>query len=85
VRWYEWGGESIAQIVTRPGQGSADESPLLRILEDEHHRGAVHLTADDRQRLCIWLDANVPFYGAYRDDARSRQQAGETVPPPSLQ
>ncbi len=85
VRWYEWGGESISQIVTRPGQAGTDESPLLAILRDDRHRGQVALPAEDLARLQIWLDANVPFYGAYRDDARARQLAGDAVEPPDLQ
>ena len=85
VRWYEWGGESISQIVTRPGEGSADESPLLAILQDVNHREPLELPADDLQRLHIWLDANVPFYGTYRDATRARQLAGESVEPPPLQ
>jgi hypothetical protein len=85
VRWYEWGGESIAQIVTRPGQGGADESPLLGILGDDHHRLKLEMPDSDLRRLTIWLDANVPFYGTYHDETRSRQLAGETVDPPALQ
>jgi hypothetical protein len=85
VRWYEWGGESISQIVTRPGQGCADMSPLLGILGDEHHRRQLELPEDDLRRLYVWLDANVPFYGTYRDGPRSRQLAGEAVEPPPLQ
>ena len=85
VRWYEWGGESISQIVTRPGQGGADQSPLLGILGDEHHRRQLELSEDDLRRLYVWLDANVPFYGTYHDGPRGRQLAGEAVEPPPLQ
>jgi len=85
VRWYEWGGQSISQVVTRPGEGSADASPLLGILADENHREAVTLPADDLERLQIWLDANVPFYGTYREDARARQLDGQVVELPPLQ
>ena len=84
VRWYEWGGASISQIVTRPGQGCADESPLVAILGDERHR-PLELPDEDVRRLYIWLDANVPFYGSYRDETRTRQLAGEAVEPPPLQ
>ena len=85
VRWYEWGGESIAQIVTRPGHGGADESPLLGILQDDHHRQKFDMPDSDLRRLYIWLDANAPFYGTYRDESRTRQLAGESVDPPRLQ
>lgn len=85
VRWYEWGDQSISQIVTRPGECGADQSPLVGILQDETHRAAVNLPDADLRRIYLWLDANVPFYGVYREDALVRQVAGESVPPPELQ
>ena len=74
-----------AQIVTRPGHGGADESPLMGILSDEHHRRKLEMPDTDLRRLSLWLDANAPFYGTYREETRSRQLAGETVDPPLLQ
>ncbi len=85
VRWYEWGDQSIHQTVSLPGHCGADESRLLEVLQDEHHRSEVVLNDDDRHRLLIWLDANAPFYGTYRDDAQARQLSGDAVPPPALQ
>jgi mono/diheme cytochrome c family protein len=85
VRWYEWGEASITQVVTRPGRGGADESPLVGILHDVNHCGQVQLSDDDLRRLYIWLDANVPFYGTYREADRQRQLEGEVVEPPALQ
>ena len=85
VRWYEWGGASIHEIGTRPGQIGADESRLLRILDDEHHAGHVTLPPPDTLRLCLWLDANAPFYGTYDKETQIAQKAGHAVPPPRLQ
>jgi len=85
VRWHEWGGQSITQTVTRPGHCGADESPLSAILDDADHRPHLELPQADRRRLYIWLDANVPFYGTYQEDAQTRQRAGHAVPPPKLQ
>jgi hypothetical protein len=85
VRWYEWGGNSIQEIGTRPGHIGADESRLLKILEDPTHTQDLKLPEEDYLRLCIWLDANVPFYGTYEKDAQTAQQAGRAVPPPTLQ
>jgi hypothetical protein len=85
VRWYEWGGQSIHQTVTHPGHCGADESPLLQILDDANHRPHLELAEADRQRLFLWLDANAPFFGAYRADACRAQRAGAAVPPPKLQ
>ena len=85
VRWYEWGGSSIQEIGTRPGHIGADESRVLRILKDATHAEHVDLPKDDYLRLCIWLDANAPFYGTYEKDTQVAQQAGHAVPPPTVQ
>jgi len=85
VRWYEWGGASIGEIITRPGQGGADASPLMSILEDSVHADQVRLSAADHQRICIWLDSNAPFYGTYSEEEQRQQQRGKPVPPPRVQ
>lgn len=84
VRWYEWGGASIGQIVTRPGHSGADESPLTKILEDKDH-APLNLSDSDRRALYLWLDSNAPFYGTYAKAAHLAQKNGEAVPPPKLQ
>lgn len=85
VRWYEWGGATINELGTQPGHMGADESRLLQVLDDELHGEHVRLSPADYRRLCIWLDANAPFYGTYRKDARLAQRAGRAVPPPEVQ
>jgi hypothetical protein len=85
VRWYEWGGSSITQIITRPGRIGADESPLLKVLEDSTHAKHVNLTEKERDRLYIWLDGNVPFYGTYDETQQLAQRNGEAVPLPLIQ
>jgi hypothetical protein len=84
VRWYEWGGKSIAQAVTFPGHGGAEESPLMSILEDANHK-AVGLSAAEREQIVIWLDGNAPFYGTYSVPERLAQHRGEAIPPPAVQ
>jgi len=85
VKWYEWGGASITQDVTMPGRIGADESPLMKVLSDATHKEQVNLTAKERERLYIWLDGNVPFYGTYGKDEELAQQGGKAVAPPVLQ
>jgi len=82
VRWYEWGGESIQEIGTRPGHSGADESRLLKVLTDKTHAKDVSLPPEDNLRLCIWLDSNVPFYGTYEKETQLAQKAGQAVSPP---
>ncbi len=85
IRWHEWGGASISQAVTRPGHLGADESRLTQVLADAKHAPHVKLTAEDRERLFVWLDGNVPFYGTYGPDEQAAQKRGEAVPPPEVQ
>jgi len=85
VRWYEWGGGSISANVTRPGRIGADASRLTGILAGPRHAGRVKLPEEDRRRIYIWLDGNVPFFGTYGKSEQHAQRAGEAVPPPQLQ
>jgi hypothetical protein len=82
VRWYEWGVASIGQTVTLPGHGGADESPLAKVLGDATHGASVRFSDEERLRLDLWLDSNVPFYGTYGREEQEGQLAGRAVPPP---
>ncbi|MFH1718858.1 MAG: hypothetical protein ABIF19_15995, partial [Planctomycetota bacterium] len=85
VKWYEWGGKTITEIVTRPGNIGADKSPLLKVLEDPLHTEHVQLPKEDCQRLYIWLDGNASFYGVYEHEPQLAQQSGQIVAPPIVQ
>lgn len=85
IKWYEWGGASITQLTTRPGRIGADESPLIKVIEDATHKEHVNLSDQDRRQLYIWLDGNVPFYGTYAKDQQLAQKTGKTVAPPPVQ
>jgi hypothetical protein len=85
IRWYEWGGSSITQVVTKPGRIGADESPLLKILENPTHSKHVNLDKEEQDRLHIWLDGNVPFYGTYDEQQQLAQQNGQAIPLPLIQ
>jgi len=85
LRWYEWGGASITEIGTRPGRQGADESPLLKIIADETHAPHIRLSDEDRMRLIVWLDGNVPFYGTYDEQEQVAQKEGRLIDPPPIQ
>jgi hypothetical protein len=85
LRWYEWGGGSITGATTYPGRIGADESRLTKILADRRHAPALDLPRADRDRLFLWLDGNVPFYGTYDQDQQRQQQLGAAIPPPRVQ
>ncbi len=60
-----------------PGSVGAANSRLGRALFDAAHRDVV--SAEDRRRIILWLDANAPRLGAFVDEAA--QQRGELVWP----
>jgi hypothetical protein len=63
----------------------ADASPLSAILVGQKHRKHVDLPERDLRLIYLWLDAHVPFYGTYEEDALAAQQRGLAVSPPALQ
>jgi Hydrazine synthase alpha subunit middle domain/F5/8 type C domain len=80
-QWVHWfdsvnGGEWIP--VTKPGEFGARASRLIALLR-AGHEGA-KLPPDDLERLCLWIDLNVPFYGTYEPQHVAVQRAGG-VPP----
>lgn len=85
VRWYEWGGETIRPVITKPGEMSTDVSPLTAILEDATHANEVQLTEPELRDLYLWMDGNAAFYGSYSAEERSAQRNGEAIPRPALQ
>ena len=85
VKWYEWGGDSISIITTRPGEMPSDVSPLIPVLHDDNHQSDVQLTDEDWRTLYTWLDGNAAFYGAYSEAERLAQLHGTAIAPPSLQ
>jgi hypothetical protein len=70
---------------SRPGQAGADLSPLANLLVGEKHGKYVKLPDDDLRALYLWLDAKVPFYGTYDEEALEAQRFARAVAPPSLQ
>ncbi len=84
VKWHEWGGASIDQIVTKPGRIGTDASRLTTILGDANHKD-LNLPARPRRTLYLWMDANVPFYGTYFPQEQTAQKRGDAVAEPKLQ
>ncbi|MCL2744133.1 MAG: hypothetical protein FWE67_09800 [Planctomycetaceae bacterium] len=60
-----------------PGSIGAANSRLGQVLLDENHREVV--SAEDRLRIFLWLDANAPRLGAFVDE--EKQKRGELVLP----
>jgi mono/diheme cytochrome c family protein len=48
--------------ITPPLAYGAHQSKLLKALDGEAHRQRVQLTADERLRLTMWMDANAPYH-----------------------
>ena len=85
LRWYEWLGSSIRQVVSVPGECGADMSRLAEIIDGDYHRDVAKLTDEERRLLYFWMDSNVPFYGVYDPEEQARQLNGEKIDPPKLQ
>ena len=79
------GRREHSHATTYPGRIGADESRLTKVLADRRHAAVVSLPRADRDRLFVWLDGNVPFYGTYDQDEQQQQQLGAAVPPPHVQ
>jgi hydrazine synthase alpha subunit-like protein len=63
---------------TYPGEFGARVSKLLALVRGGH--GGASLPRDEIERLAIWIDLNVPFYGAYEPQHVAAQRAGRTIP-----
>jgi mono/diheme cytochrome c family protein len=51
--------------ITPPLAYGAHQSKLFKALDGEAHRQRVHLTADERLRLTMWMDANAPYHDRF--------------------
>jgi hypothetical protein len=55
---------------TIPGEFGAQASKLYHLLKDGHYD--VQLSANEMERIVLWLDNNADFYGAYDDIPEQR-------------
>ncbi len=78
VHWFDSvnGGEWIP--LSPPGEFGARKSHLVSMLRDGHEGVAV--PSEDLRRLCLWIDLNCPFYGAYEPEHVAIQRKGGVVP-----
>ena len=60
-----------------PGRFGTALSKIITVLDDENHRDAV--SSETRHKFVLWIDANAPRYGAFRDP--QKQERGELVWP----
>ncbi len=58
----------------RPWPTERTQSKLLKALDSEAHRQRVQLTADERLRLTMWMDANAPYHDRFVNK-RANQKA----------
>ena len=56
-------GDDVSMLT--PGEYAANTSPLIQMLQKEHH--GVGLTTDDMRRLYLWIDLNGPCHGRWED------------------
>jgi len=75
VHWFDSvnGGEWIP--LTTPGQFGARASRLTALLREGHE--GVTLPREDLERIGLWIDLNVPFYGVYEPAQVALQRQGD--------
>ncbi|MBL9135090.1 MAG: hypothetical protein JNK85_04445 [Verrucomicrobiales bacterium] len=77
VRWVSFSAwnrpDNNFEPLTTPLRFGTLGSSLPRFLETSHGDGTMQLTAEDRERLYTWMDANALFYGTF-DVAEQRKQ-----------
>ena len=89
VSFSAWGGkggdfrQSNSEPATQPGFFGARGSPALLKLMTNHYD--VSLSAEDREHLVTWMDANALFYGTFDPQDQVRQQNGELIAGPQIQ
>ena len=59
--------------ITPPLVYGAHRSKLLSALADEHHATEVALSAEDRLRLTMWIDANGPYHDRFVNKRAERK------------
>lgn len=70
--------------ITEPLAYGSHRSRLISALSDEHHRNEVSLSAEDRLRLVIWIDANAPYHDRFVNK-RSERSAYDPAADQELQ
>jgi hypothetical protein len=77
VHWFDSvnGGEWIP--LSTPGQFGARASRLTALLREGHER--VTLSPEDLERISLWIDLNVPFYGVYEPEQVAAQRRSEAA------
>ena len=84
VPYSAWGGpHGNFEPLAGPDTFGARASPFMARLLAGHH--GVELTADDRERLFTWMDANALFYGTFDRADQKRQLNGERIAGPALE
>ncbi|MBI4601157.1 MAG: PD40 domain-containing protein [Planctomycetes bacterium] len=77
VTWFDSINGSEWLPRTYPGELGARKSRLIDLLR-RGHEGVV-LERADLERLALWIDLNVPFYGAYEEAHVAAQREGREV------
>lgn len=78
VHWFNSVSSGEWVPTTTPGGFGSRKSKLINMLRDGHYD--VKLDKESLERLVLWIDLNVPFYGVYEPNHIAAQRAGKVVP-----
>jgi mono/diheme cytochrome c family protein len=84
VRRVPYSNDTNGDSLSMPGRYGARGSPVMKLLLEQGHYD-VKLSAEEIERLAIWMDTNALFYGTFDPAEQARQRNGEIIPAPGLQ
>jgi hypothetical protein len=87
IRWVSFSAwnrpNNNFEPLTTPLRFGTLGSSLLQFMEASHGDGKVQLTAEDRERLYTWMDANALFYGTFDVVEQRKQLVGLPIEGPA--
>jgi len=80
-----YNGQEANILQIEPGTWGAKASFLARVIEDGHKdkngKSRVDLKKDEKLKIYLWLDLNVPFYGGSNSNYQANRGCRQQIPP----
>ena len=86
VSWIPtYNGQEANILKIEPGRWGAKNSLLAKVIqtghEDREGKPRIQLSDDERLRLCMWMDLNVPYYESSDSNYRANRGCRQQIPP----
>jgi len=80
-----YNGQEANILQITPGEWGAKASLLAKKIDDGHKNkkgeSRIKLTANEKLRIYMWLDLNVPYYGGSNSNYRANRGCRQQIPP----